>query len=164
MKSIRTIVILGFAAAAVTVADMESLRFDFGLTSDAEAVAGHHRRTRRRGLAVGYAAGSGQAEEAEQAAHAAQQDAAAAEQQAAAAEQQAALAQQEAEFYKQQAMASQQQAAAPAAAAPAPAPTTMVASLPQGCVSAGSVFQCGNTYYKPYMVGDQIVYGVVPGP
>jgi hypothetical protein len=40
----------------------------------------------------------------------------------------------------------------------------MVASLPQGCVSAGDVFQCGNVYYKPYMSGSQIVYGVVPGP
>ena len=37
----------------------------------------------------------------------------------------------------------------------------MVASLPQGCVSAGQVFQCGNVYYKPYMSGNQIVYGVV---
>jgi len=40
----------------------------------------------------------------------------------------------------------------------------MVASLPAGCVSAGEVFQCGNVYYKPYMSGSQIVYGVVPGP
>ncbi len=59
------------------------------------------------------------------------------------------------------AAAQQQQAAAPA---PAPAPTAMVASLPAGCVTAGQVFQCGNVYYKAYMSGSQIVYGVVPGP
>jgi hypothetical protein len=78
---------------------------------------------------------------------------------AAASQQQAAAAQQEAAAAQQQAAAAQQQAAAPA-----PAPTAMVASLPEGCVSAGSVFQCGNVYYKPYMSGNQIVYGVVPGP
>ncbi len=61
------------------------------------------------------------------------------------------------------AAAQQQQAAAPAPA-PAPAPTAMVASLPAGCVTAGQVFQCGNVYYKAYMSGSQIVYGVVPAP
>ena len=63
----------------------------------------------------------------------------------------------------QQSATAQQQAAAAQQPA-APAPTAMVASLPEGCVSAGSVFQCGNVYYKPYMSGNQIVYGVVPGP
>jgi hypothetical protein len=50
------------------------------------------------------------------------------------------------------------------AAAPAPAPTALVASLPAGCVADGAVFQCGNVYYKAYMSGNQIVYGVVLGP
>jgi len=71
----------------------------------------------------------------------------------------ASASQQQAAAAQQQAPAAQQQ---PAAAAPAP--TAMVASLPAGCVSAGAVFQCGNVYYKPYMSGNQIVYGVVPGP
>ena len=63
------------------------------------------------------------------------------------------------------ASAAQQQQAAPAPQpAAAPAPTAMVASLPAGCVADGQVFQCGNVYYKAYMSGSQIVYGVVPGP
>lgn len=45
-----------------------------------------------------------------------------------------------------------------------PAPTAMVASSPAGYVSSGEVFECGNVYYRPYMSGSQIVYGVVPGP
>lgn len=123
-----------------------------GLVPEAEGIAGVRRRTARRTAVV---VGSTSAA----AASSANAQAAAAQQQAAAAEQEAAAANAEAEAYKQQAAAAQQQAAAPA-----PAPTAMVASLPQGCVSAGALFQCGNVYYKPYMSGNQIVYGVVPGP
>ena len=54
-------------------------------------------------------------------------------------------------------------AAAPAAAA-APGPTAMVAALPAGCAPAGDIFKCGTVYYKPFMSGGNIVYGVVPGP
>ncbi len=123
-----------------------------GLVPEAEAVAGVRRRTARRTAVV---VGSTSAA----AASASQQQAAAANAEAAAAQQEAAAANAEAEAYKQQAAAAQQQAAAPA-----PAPTAMVASLPAGCVSAGEVFQCGNVYYKPFMSGNQVVYGVVPGP
>lgn len=119
---------------------------------DAEAIAGVRRRTARRtAIIVGSTSSA--------AVSSANAQAAAAQQQAAAAEAEAAAAKAEAETYKQQAAAAQQQTAAPA-----PAPTAMVASLPQGCVSAGEVFQCGNVYYRPYMSGNQIVYGVVPGP
>jgi hypothetical protein len=140
--------IVGVAAGFVLLflLDLMSL----GLVSEADAVLGVRRRTARRTAVV---VGSTSAA----AASSANAQAAAAQQQAAAAEQEAAAATAEAEAYKQQAAAAQQQAAAPA-------PTAMVASLPEGCVSAGAVFQCGNVYYKPYMSGNQIVYGVVPGP
>jgi hypothetical protein len=121
-----------------------------GLVSDAEAIAGVRRRTARRTAVV--VGGTSAA-----AVSSANAQAAAAQQQAAEANAEAATAQQQAAAAQQQAAAAQQQAAAPA-------PTAMVASLPAGCVSAGEVFQCGNVYYKPYMSGSQIVYGVVPGP
>ena len=55
-------------------------------------------------------------------------------------------------------------AAAPVAVAAAPGPTAMVAALPAGCAPSGDVFKCGTAYYKPFMSGGTIVYGVVPGP
>jgi hypothetical protein len=121
-----------------------------GLISEADAIAGVRRRTARRTAVV---VGSSTAAAASASAAATQQ------QQAATAQQQAATAEQQSATAAQQSATAQQQAAAPA-----PAPTAMVASLPEGCVSAGEVFQCGNVYYKPYMSGNQIVYGVVPGP
>jgi len=118
--------------------------FDFvslGLVPEAEAIAGVRRRTARRTAVV---VGSSTAAAASASASATQQ------QQAATAEQQSATAQ-------QQSATAQQQAAAPA-------PTAMVAALPAGCVSDGADFKCGNVYYKAYMSGSTIVYGVVPGP
>ena len=123
--------------------------------SEAEAIAGVRRRTARRTAVV---VGSSTAAAASASAAATQQQqAATAQQHAATAEQQSATAQQQSATAQQQAAAAQQQAAAPA-------PTAMVASLPQGCVSDGAVFKCGDVYYKPYMSGNQIVYGVVPAP
>lgn len=135
--------IVGVAAgfALLCLLDVLSL----GLVSEAEAVAGVRRRTARRTAVVVGSASAAEVSAANANAAASQQQAAAAQQQAAAAQQQAAAAQQQ-------------------TAAPAPAPTAMVASLPAGCVSAGELFQCGNVYYKPYMSGNQIVYGVVQGP
>lgn len=130
--------------ALVFLLDLLSL----GLISEADAIAGVRRRTARRTAVV--VGGSTAAAASASAAATQQQQAATAQQQAATAEQQSATA-------AQQSATAQQQAAAPA-------PTAMVASLPQGCVSAGDVFQCGNVYYKPYMSGNQIVYGVVPPP
>lgn len=139
MKQIAKIIGVMGVFALLFLFDVVSLN----LVPGAEAVAGVRRRTARRTAVV---VGSASAAEVS----AANANAAASQQQAAAAQQQAAAAQ-------QQAVAAQQQAAAPA-------PTAMVASLPDGCVSAGEVFQCGNVYYKPYMSGGQVVYGVVPGP
>ena len=149
----KIIAILGVAAgfALLFLFDFVSL----GIVPEAEAIAGVRRRTARRTAVV---VGSSTAAAASASAAATQQQqAATAQQQAATAEQQSATAQQQSATAQQQAAAAQQQAAAPA-------PTAMVASLPAGCVSAGELFQCGNVYYKPYMSGNQIVYGVVPGP
>jgi hypothetical protein len=148
MKNI--VKILGIAAgiALLFLLDVISL----GLVPEAEAIAGVRRRTARRTAVV---VGSSTAAAASASAAATQQ------QQAATSQQQAATAEQQSATAQQQSATAQQQAAA---ASPAAAPTAMVASLPQGCVSAGELFQCGNVYYKPYMSGSQIVYGVVPGP
>lgn len=127
--------ILGVAAILAVLFIFDVISLSF--VPEAEAIAGVRRRTARRTAVV---VGSADAA----AVSSANANAAASQQQAAAAQQQAA--------------------AATAAAAPAPAPTAMVASLPAGCVADGAVFQCGNVYYKAYMSGGQIVYGVVPGP
>jgi len=148
MKNMLKIVGVVAGLALLFLFDVISLN----LVPEAEGIAGVRRRTARRTAVV--VGGTSAA-----AVSSANAQAAASQQQAAAAEQEAAAANAEAEAAKQQAAAAQQQAAAPA-----PAPTAMVASLPQGCVSAGELFQCGNVYYKPYMSGNQIVYGVVSGP
>ena len=147
----KVIAILGVAAGftLLFLFDVISL----GIVPEAEAIAGVRRRTARRTAVI---VGGSTAEAASASTSATQQ------QQAATAQQQAATAEQQSATAAQQSATAQQQAAA--TAAPAPAPTAMVASLPAGCVSAGQLFQCGSVYYKPYMSGNQIVYGVVPGP
>lgn len=142
----KIIAIIGVAAgfALLFLFDVISL----GVVPEAEAIAGVRRRTARRTAVI---VGSSTAAAASASTSATQQ------QQAATAQQQAATAQQQSATAQQQSVTAQQQAAAPA-------PMAMVASLPAGCVSAGEVFQCGNVYYKPYMSGSQVVYGVVPGP
>ena len=151
MKSFLKIICVAAGFVLVFLLDLVSL----GLVSEADAIAGVRRRTARRTAVV---VGSSTAAAASASAAATQQ------QQAATAQQQAATAEQQSATAAQQSATAQQQAAAAQQPAAAPAPTAMVASLPEGCVSAGSVFQCGNVYYKPYMSGNQIVYGVVPGP
>ena len=143
MKKLIGIFCIVAAIALIFLVDLIPL----GFVQDAEAIAGVRRRTARRTAVVVGSASAAQVSSANAQTAAAQQEAATADANAAAAQQQAAAAQQQA-----------------AAATAAPAPTAMVASLPAGCVSAGAVFQCGNVYYKPYMSGSQIVYGVVPGP
>ena len=116
------------------------------------SVGGVARRTTRR--AVVYSSSASASAAASQNAAASQ----AAAESAAAAEEAAAAA-------NQAAAAANAAAATPAQApAPAPAPTQMVASLPDGCVSTGEVFQCGTVYYKPYLSGTTVVYAVVAGP
>ena len=153
MKLFIKICSLAAAFVLLFLLDFVSL----GLISEADAVLGVRRRTARR-TAVVVGSSTAAAASASTAATQ-QQQAATAQQQAATAEQQSATAAQQSATAQQQAAAAQQPAAAPA-----PAPTAMVASLPQGCVTAGQLFQCGTTYYKAYMSGNQIVYGVVPGP
>jgi hypothetical protein len=148
MKKFITIIGVAVCFALVFLLDVVSL----GVVPEAEAIAGVRRRTARRTAVV---VGSSTAAAASASSAATQQ------QQAATAQQQAATAEQQSATAQQQSATAQQQAAAATAA---PAPTAMVASLPAGCVSAGAVFQCGNVYYKPYMSGNQVVYGVVPGP
>lgn len=109
---------------------------------EAKAVAGTHRRTRRRSVAVGYSAGAASAE---------QQQAAQASTEQAPAEQAPA------------------ETAAPAAAAPAPAPVygplpegTTVSVLPDGCapVTSNNVeYQhCGENYFRTAFQGNNLVY------
>ena len=146
MKNFVKIVGVAAALAVLFLLDIISL----GLVPDAEAIAGVRRRTARRTAVI---VGSSTAAAASASTSATQQ------QQAATAQQQAATAQQQSATAQQQSATAQQQAATAQ-----PAPTAMVASLPAGCVADGAVFQCGNVFYKPYMSGNQVVYGVVPGP
>ncbi len=106
------------------------------------SVAGVARRTTRRAVVYGGAAVA--ASETAAANEAAAQSAAAASQSAAAS---AAAAESAA-------------AAAQSAASAAPA---ALASLPDGCVAAGSVFKCGTATYKPYVQGGTVVYVPVTG-
>ena len=146
MKNIVKIIAIAAGLALLFLLDVISL----SVVPEAEAIAGVRRRTARRTAVI---VGSSTAASASASTSATQQ------QQAATAQQQAATAQQQSATAQQQSATAQQQAATSQ-----PAPTAMVASLPDGCVSAGAVFQCGNVYYKPYMSGNQVVYGVVPGP
>ena len=144
MKNFVKIVVVVSGFALLFLFDFVSL----GLVPEAEAIAGVRRRTARRTAVI---VGSSTTAAASASASATQQ------QQAATAQQQAATAEQQSATAQQQSATAQQQAAAPA-------PTAMVAALPAGCVSDGADFKCGNVYYKAYMSGSTIVYGVVPGP
>lgn len=151
MKNFIKIVCVSAGLVVLFLLDLVSL----GLVQEADAIAGVRRRTARRTAVI---VGSSSA------AAVSASSASTAQQQSATAEQQAATAQQQSETAQQQSATAQQQAAVAQQPAAAPAPTAMVASLPAGCVTVGSVFQCGNVYYKPYLSGTTVVYGVVPGP
>ena len=61
MKTIRRFLVLTAAAILMLVVDMTQpqwLPFDVQVVSDAHALLGRQRRTRRRGAAVGYEAGT----------------------------------------------------------------------------------------------------------
>ncbi len=144
MKKLIGIFCIVAAIALIFLVDLIPL----GFVQDAEAIAGVRRRTARRTAVVVGSASAAQVSSPTA---------------------QAAAAQQEARHRRRQRRGGTpgeaNSSGAPRSSRPrAPAPTAMVASLPAGCVSAGAVFQCGNVYYKPYMSGSQIVYGVVPGP
>jgi hypothetical protein len=136
MKTMLKIAMIAAALGSMLVADIPILPVQ--LVSDADAILGVRRRTRRRtAVVVGTTA------------HAAgvAQGTAAAQQQAAAAKQPAP--------------------AAPAAPAPAAAGTvlpmgTVVAMLPAGCVTtpAGGVeyYHCGGNFYRAVFQGNSLVY------
>jgi biotin carboxyl carrier protein len=137
MNKLLKLVVIAVVLAAFFLFDLGSL----GLVPEAEAILGVRRRTARRtAIVVGSASAA----------------------QVSAANAQTAAAQQEAATANANAAAAQQQAAAATAAAPAPMP--MVASLPEGCVTTGEVYQCGDVYYKPYLQGTTVVYAQVPAP
>jgi hypothetical protein len=116
--------------------------------AEAEAIFGRQRRTRRRGLAVGYAAGASTAHVEDAAAASAAQPA------------------------QQQAAAPPPQAAAPAPQPAAPPPSsgplpegTVVTSLPSGCKteSSGGVeyYHCGANTFRTAFQGSNLVYVTV---
>ena len=145
MKIIRRFAILASVAVVMLVLDVvpppKWIPFDLQLMStDAHAVLGRQRRTRRRGAAVGYEAGKASAS---------------AEQEQATTEQQAAT---------------EQPQAAPSAPAPAPASApsgalpegTVVKTLPEGCAKQdvnGVEYQFdGTNYYRAAFQGSELVY------
>ena len=144
MKTMVKIAMIAAALGSMLVADIPILPVQ--LVSDADAILGVRRRTRRRtAVVVGTTA------------HAAgvAQGTAAAQQQAAAAKQPAAAA------------PATPAPAAPAAPAPAAAGTvlpmgTVVAMLPAGCVSTpvGGVeyYHCGGNLYRAVFQGNSLVY------
>ncbi len=116
--------------------------------SEAKAVAGTHRRTRRRSVAVGYSAGSASAQQQQQAQQQAEQPA---DQQAAQPAEQAPTA------------TTEQAAAAAPAPVYGPLPEgTIVSVLPDGCapVTSNNVeYQhCGDNYFRTAFQGNNLVY------
>ena len=106
------------------------------MSSDAHAVAGRQRRTRRRGAAVGYQAGKASASESQQ---------------------------QQQQEPQQQQQAAAQPAAAPAPAPSGALPQgTMVKALPEGCTAKvvnGVEYQFdGKNYYRAAFQGNELVY------
>jgi hypothetical protein len=143
MKTMLKIAMIAAALGSMLVADIPILPVQ--LVSDADAILGVRRRTRRRTAVVvgttAHAAGVAQGTAA------AQQQTAAAQQQAAAAKQQAAAA---------------PPAPAPAAAGAVLPMGTVVAMLPAGCVTTpvGGVeyYYCGGNFYRAVFQGNSLVY------
>ena len=144
MKTIRRFAILTSAAILMLIADMAPqppwLPFDVQFVSDAHAVLGRSRRTRRRGAAVGYQAGKKSAE----------------------------ASQQEQQQQQEEKPQSEQQQAATPAAAPPPAGGALpmgsvVTTLPEGCtkkeVDGVEYSYDGTNYYRAAFQGNQLVYG-----
>lgn len=136
MKIILKFALLASTAIVVFMLDMESKPTwqpqGFQLISEAHAVYGRQRRTRRRGVAVGYAAGSASGAAAASAAPSTTQE-------------QAAPA---------------QPATAPESGAQPIG--TVVSTLPAGCSPVdvgGTEYQkCGPDYYRAAFQGNNLVY------
>jgi hypothetical protein len=144
MKTIIKYSLLGTTAILLSMIDMQpqpsrlplgyTLPLGLQLVQEAEAVMGRQRRTRRRGLAVGYSAG--------QASGAAAATAAAA---------------------PAPAPAPAPAAPAPAAVSALPI-GTIVSALPSGCsaitMSGVQYNNCGGVYYRSAFQGNNLVYVV----
>jgi len=158
MRTSRIIRITAAAAAGLVLVELLTAPLALaivGAPATPVSVAGVARRTTRRtAVVVGSAAASSAA--ATQTAAANQ----AAAQSAAAASQSAAASAAAAQSAAATAQAASAQSAAPAAA---PGAGAALASLPEGCVAKGEVFQCGTATYKPFVQGGAIVYVPVGG-
>ena len=158
MKTLTKFALLAAPALLLFISDIQiqpaRLLPDFQWMSAAEAQYRRAARTRRRGVAVGYAAGQESAED--------YNDAAVSSQQADIAAQQAATAQQQAAVAEQQAAVAQQQSAVAAAATGSLPLGSVSPTLPTGCtpVTAGGVEyqQCGSNYYRAVFQGNSLVY------
>ena len=153
MKTILKISTVTIALVLMLIADIPLVPVH--LVSEADAIYGVRRRTRRRtAVVVGSAA----------TAHtvAAQQQTAAAQQEATAAKQEAAAAQQEAAAAKQQAAAAAPPAPQPAGAGKPLPLGTVVSALPGGCVATpvGGVeyYYCAGNFYRAAFQGNTLVY------
>lgn len=144
MKTILKFGIMAFAATLMFIVDMPlpppPSSLDIQMMSDSHAVAGRARRTRRRGVAVGYAAGKSSAE------------------------------QQQTTTEPQQTATAQQQSATAPPPEYGPLPLgTVVPQLPAGCTAleAGDVqyYHCGENYFRAAFQGNNLVYVTAkPGP
>lgn len=138
MQIILKFALLASTAIIVFMADMtpqwSRLPQGLQLISEADAVWGRQRRTRRRGVAVGYAAGTASG--------------------AAAASAAASTSQQQSTTAQQQPATTQQAGALPVG--------TVVSTLPAGCTPTqvgGVQYQhCGADYYRAAFQGNNLVY------
>ena len=145
MQIILKFALLASTAIIVFMADMtpqwSRLPQGLQLISEADAVWGRQRRTRRRGVAVGYAAGTASG-------------AAAASAAASTSQQQSTTAQQQTTTAQQQPATTQQAGALPVG--------TVVSTLPAGCTPTqvgGVQYQhCGADYYRAAFQGNNLVY------
>ena len=154
MKTILKFAVIATSLVLMLVADVpllpvRLLTVQLELVPEADAIMGRQRRTRRRGVAVGYTAGK---------ASASQQTS----------QQQTTNEQQQSATVQEQSATPQQQAA-PAPTAPPPAATgkplplgTVVNALPAGCVPTpvGGVeyYYCGGNFYRAAFQGNKLVY------
>jgi len=137
MRTSRVVRITAAAAAGVVLVELLTAHLALAIVGaplTPVSVAGVARRTTRRTVVVAESAAASSAAATQTAAanQAAAQSAAAASQSAAAS-------------------AAAAQSAAASAQAAAPGAGAALASLPEGCVAKGDVFQCGNAAYKPYV-------------
>ena len=162
MKITGKIATILFVLLLMCIADIpipDTPFFQVSIVSEAQAIYGVRRRTRRRTAVVSYSAGAATAATAASASA----DAASSQQQAAAAQQQAAAAEQEAARAQQQLAASQ--ASQTGSGLPIGA---VVEKLPGGCVpftmSNVQYQKCGNDFYRAAFQGNKLVYVVSEKP